>query len=233
MLHTHRAWDESGVQLIVRTPTGRKLLQAQKLLIAIPPKLDLLAPFDLSSHERYLFARYINASIHTGLVKHSGLPSNALITNAALNHTEYDLPYLPATCSFWPTALPDLQWVQYATPPESEPSSDAAVQAEIMQTIKRLQLRNPDLFPLTAPKFVAFAAHVTYDLQVRAEDIKNGFSEKLYALQGQRNTYWTGAAWKGEDSSLIWRYSEDMVASQLVANCRRTADESRMQAVLA
>ncbi|RHZ55821.1 uncharacterized protein CDV56_106891 [Aspergillus thermomutatus] len=218
VVHAHRADGESGVMLIVRTPTGRKLILAKKLLIAFPPKLDFLAPFDLSATEKTLFSKYIDAGYYVGLVKNSGLPNNASISNAAQGHTEFTFPYLPAAYSFAPSAVPGLQLVTYATgqTTKSLPLPDEAVKADIINTIKRIQKQNPDKFTPTEPEFVTFASHAPYNLQVRAEDIKDGFYDKLYTLQGQRNTHWTGAAWKGEDSSLLWRYSEEIVVPQVI-----------------
>ena len=48
---------ESGVKLVVSTPTGKKLIIAKKLLITIPPKVDIMAPFDLSRQEISVFSK--------------------------------------------------------------------------------------------------------------------------------------------------------------------------------
>ncbi|KMP08682.1 hypothetical protein CIRG_08363 [Coccidioides immitis RMSCC 2394] len=133
--------------------------------------------------------------------------------------SEYNLPPLPGVYSFAPSRLPGLQMVAYATPqsPKSFPLSNAMVKADIIRTVKRLQKQNPDKFGQTDPEFVDFRSHAPYTLQVSAEDIKVGFYEKLYALQGPRNTYWTGAAFRGEDSSLLWKYVEEIVVPQMLA----------------
>ncbi|EFW19242.1 hypothetical protein D8B26_007497 [Coccidioides posadasii str. Silveira] len=185
----------AGIKLVVHTPQGYKLILAKKLLIAITPKLDFLAPMD-----------------------NTGLPEDASISNAAQD-SEYNLPPLPGVYSFAPSRLPGLQMVTYTTPqsPKSFPLSNAMVKADIIRTVKRLQKQNPDKFGQTDPEFVDFRSHAPYTLQVSAEDIKVGFYEKLYALQGPRNTYWTGAAFRGEDSSLLWKYVEEIVVPQMLA----------------
>ncbi|KAJ5313464.1 uncharacterized protein N7443_000348 [Penicillium atrosanguineum] len=218
VVHAHRAEGESAIKLVVRTPSGPKLIIVKKLVIAFPPKLDFLAPFDLSATEKTLFSKYIDTGYYVGLVKNSGLPKNASISNAAQYHTEFTFPYLPAAYSFAPSAIPGLQLVTYATGQTSKslPLSDEAVKTNIINTIKRIQKQNPDRFTTTEPEFVVFASHAPYNLQVRSEDIRDGFYEKLYTLQGQRNTHWTGAAWKGEDSSLLWKYSEEIVVPQVM-----------------
>ncbi|KAJ5784025.1 FAD dependent oxidoreductase [Penicillium psychrosexuale] len=216
--HADRGEGGAGIKLVVRTPQGNKLILAKKLLIAIPPKLDFLAPLDLSNKEKTLFGKFIDAGYYVGIVKNTGFPDNNSISNAAQN-SEYNFPSLPGPYSFAPAGLAGLQMVTYATPqsPKSSPLPDATVKADIILTIKRLQKENPDKFSQTEPKFVDFRSHAPYTLQVGAGDIKDGFYEKLYALQGLRNTHWTGEAFRAEDSSLLWQFSEEIVLPGLLA----------------
>lgn len=211
--------DSDDVKLVVDTPEGSKLIIAKKLIIAIPPKLDYLAPFDLSKKESSLFCKYINSGYYVGVIANSGFPDDAALTNAVAGNTVFQLPYLPGAYSFAGSPIPGLQLVTYATEQtsRSEPKTDDEVMSEVIASVKRLQKENPDLFEDTEPEFVDFHSHAPYSLQVRAEDIKNGFYDKLYALQGKRNTHWTGAAWKGEDSSLLWKYTKDHVIPEVLA----------------
>ncbi|KAJ9388777.1 hypothetical protein DTO063F5_2425 [Paecilomyces variotii] len=218
--YADRGEDGEGIRLIVRTPKGNKLILAKKLLIAIPPKLDIVAPLDLSNNERSLFGKYIDAGYYVGIIKNTGFPNNASISNAGPN-TEYNFPYLPGAYSFAPAGLDSYQMVTYATPQsrKSFPLADQTIKADIIRTVKSLQKQNPDKFASQGePEWVDFRSHAPYSLQVTAEDIKDGFYKKLYALQGQRNTYWTGAAFMAEDSSLLWKYSEEIVLPQLLAS---------------
>jgi hypothetical protein len=41
--------------------------------------------------------------------------------------------------------------------------------------------------------------------------IEAGFYTKLYALQGQRSTFYTGAAWNAQDSSMLWVFTEALL----------------------
>jgi hypothetical protein len=218
VVKAHRPEDNSDVKLVVRTPTGPKLIIAKKLVIAIPPKVDYLAPFDLSATEKSIFSKYIDAGYYVGALKNSGFFENASISNAAKGNTEFDLPVLSAPYSFSASRIPGVQFVTYATPQteKSEPLTDEAVKTDIINTAKRIHKQNPAIFNETEPEFVAFHAHSPYNLQFRAEDIKGGIYDKLYSLQGKRNTHWTGAAWKGEDSSLLWRYTKQFVVPQVL-----------------
>ncbi|KAL5376897.1 hypothetical protein DPSP01_010163 [Paraphaeosphaeria sporulosa] len=207
----------SGITLIVQTPEGRKLVKAKKLLITIPPSPDLLQAFDLSRRERSTFSKFINTGYYTSILRSTGLPDNLSITNARLD-TAYNLPTLPGLYSIGRTAVPGLKIAYYATPRSTStfPLSDADVKANIIAAFKKLQRANPDKFKNEEPRFVAYSSHSPFYLQARPEDIKRGFYETLYGLQGERNTYWTGAAWRAHDSSDIWRYTEEEVLPGLI-----------------
>ncbi|KAL3480192.1 hypothetical protein BJX99DRAFT_267125 [Aspergillus californicus] len=209
---------ERGVKLVVRTPEGKKLIIAKKLLIAIPPKLDFVSPLDLSETEETLFGKFINAGYYAGILNHTSFSETASTSNAAEGE-EYNFPVLPGAYNFSPTLIRGLQIFHYGTPqgPESHPISHEDVRAQVLDTIASLQAQNPDVFNHTEPEWVAFHDHAPYTLQVSGEEIRDGFYKDLYQLQGQRNTYWTGAAWRAEDSSLLWKFSEEVVLPQLLA----------------
>ncbi|KAL2819007.1 hypothetical protein BDW59DRAFT_126269 [Aspergillus cavernicola] len=212
-----RSEGKAGITLLVRTPTGTKVILAKKLLIAIPPKPDLVKPLDLSDTESTLFSKFINAGYYAGILSNTSF-SNETSTSNAIQDDPYNLPALPAAYNFSPTRIPGLQIFHYGTPQSksSFPLTNEEVQVHVIDTIRRIQEQNLDQYDLTEPEWVTFHSHAPYTLQVSAEDIRDGFYEQLYALQGQRNTYWTGAAWRAEDSSLLWTFSEEVVLPALV-----------------
>lgn len=110
-----RGEEEESISLVVRTPQGDKLILAKKLLVAIPPKLDFLAPFDLGDQEKTLFSKWIDEGYYVSIVKNTGFPENDSITNAAQD-SPYNFPQLPASYSFALSGLPNLQITTYATP---------------------------------------------------------------------------------------------------------------------
>ena len=50
-----------------------------------------------------------------------------------------------------------------------------------------------------------------YELRVSAQAIEAGFYGNLTALQGVRNTYWTGAAFDKHDSGDLWAFTEGLL----------------------
>lgn len=67
----------------------------------------------------------------------------------------------------------------------------------------------------TAPAWVVFSSHTPFALTVPKEAIEAGFYKKLNALQGRRHSYYTGAAFQTQDSSLIWQFTEALLPSIL------------------
>ncbi|KAF1947527.1 hypothetical protein EJ02DRAFT_499285 [Clathrospora elynae] len=152
VVHSVRT-DDHGVKLIVQTPTGAKLILAQKLLITIPPRLEFLGPFALRDSERDVFAKLVDVGYYATLITDTGIPDELLLLQAA----------------------------------------------------------NPTRFQKTLPKIVVYTSHAPFYLQATPQDIKAGIYAKMYALQGLGSTYWSGATFRAQDSSMIWRYNEEVV----------------------
>jgi hypothetical protein len=48
---------------------------------------------------------------------------------------------------------------------------------------------------------------------VSPQEIAAGFYSRVNALQGQNSTFYTGAAFQTNDSSLIWAFTESLLPS--------------------
>jgi NAD(P)-binding Rossmann-like domain len=198
--------DAAGyANVLVQTPSGLKLIRAQKIVVTIPPKLYNLGGFDLDGTELSLFGQFGNSAYYTGVLRHSGIPDNMAVTNIGAD-TPYHLPALPGVYSISPTGIPGLHNVKYGSPTQL---SDAQVKADIVASVKRL--RTAGTLPTTTPEFAAFASHSPFELTVPTNAIKAGFYRNLYALQGRNRTYYTGAAFHTHDSSLLWQFTEALL----------------------
>jgi hypothetical protein len=51
------------------------------------------------------------------------------------------------------------------------------------------------------------------------EELGKGFCKKLYALQGRRNTFYTGHAWAGDYSSMLWQFTKGILAGMFEQSC--------------
>lgn len=69
---------------------------------------------------------------------------------------------------------------------------------------EKLQLlRNEGTYPIHQYNIIKFASHTPVTMFVSAEEIRRGFYRQLYNLQGLNNTFWTGATWASDYSTLL------------------------------
>ena len=211
VLHVER--DKRGVTVNVDTPHGRYIVKAKKLVVTAPPTLDNLCGFDLDRTEESLLRRFRPNAYYTGVLKLQGVPAGLSVTNSNA-HTPYNLPQLPGIYGLNPTLVPGLWNVKFGS---TVPLSEFEVKATIVSQIRRLS--DPTYFP-TRPRVLdisIFAAHAPFELNVRGDDIAQGFYGALNDLQGRNRTYYSGAAFQCHNSSLIWRYTKDTLLPLVLA----------------
>ncbi|KAG6997757.1 beta-cyclopiazonate dehydrogenase [Physcia stellaris] len=203
------------VQIIVRTPTGKKLIHAKKLVSAIPPLIDNLKGFDLNKTETPIFNKFQGHSWYVGLVKNSGIPSNVSLLNYGTHNTQnFNIPVLPGIYEIFATVVPGLHYFLFGGNDSQPTFTQSQVKASLQDTLTRLRATSiiPKL-PETAKalEIIDFSSHTPYEVYVPSNQIAKGFYNKLFALQGQRNTYWTGAAFVTHSSAAIWNYTDQLV----------------------
>ena len=215
LLNSHvLAMDRSNgdsAKVLIQTPTGRKLIRAKKIVSTIPPVLSNLQGFDLDNYETPLFSQFKYHSYYAGILRNSGIPDDLSLMNVGTD-TQYNLPILPAAYDISPTSAPGLHIFQ-STTNDDQRISDQQMEYDVVASIKRM--RAAGTLPATnesAPQFAIFSSHTPFEVYVPASAIATGFYNRLFALQGRKNTYWTGAAFVTYDSSLIWQYTETLLA---------------------
>ena len=214
VLAVDRSASSSGgfVKVLVQTPQGVKLILAKKLILTIPPKLHNLEGFDLSTEETSLFVQFQNSAYYTGLLRGTNIPDLTTVTNIGAA-TQYNLPILPAAYSITPTRVPGLHDVQFGS---ANALHDEQVKADIIASVNRINAARTFNSTTTAePEFADFASHTPFELTVPKETIEGGFYKSLYALQGTRETWYTGAAWHTHDTSLLWVFTEGVLQGVL------------------
>jgi hypothetical protein len=58
--------------------------------------------------------------------------------------------------------------------------------------------------------------HSPYFVYPSREAVAKGFYNEMNGLQGQYDTYWTGAAWESESSAAIWAFTEQHMLPALL-----------------
>ena len=193
---------ENGVKLVVKTPTGNKLIIVSKLLISIPPLVSNLAPFGLDSREKDLFQKWTYSGYYNGLINNTGLAAGTRYVNAAAT-TTYNIPNLPAVYEIVPTRVEGIYYFWYGSPGAL---SQQKIQADVTATVQKLTGHKT-----AAPDFLAFSSHTPFKLVVSADDISHGFYNNLEGLQGHLNTYWTGAAFLSHSSGELWNFTQSLL----------------------
>ncbi|KAJ5651933.1 hypothetical protein N7507_009359 [Penicillium longicatenatum] len=200
----------TGVKLVVQTPTGNKLIIASKLLVSIPPLLDNMKSFDLTDRETNLFSQWNYSGYYTMLVNNSGLPSGYRFSNADSKNL-CNIPKLPAPYQISETKVPGIFYVWYGSP---YPMEEVAVKKDVTAVIRRLQ-GTVHANVSSVPHFMAFNSLTPFKLVLDAESIRNGFYRDLEALQGCRNTWYTGAAVISHSSAILWNFTNALLPKMI------------------
>ena len=214
VLQTERVSKSGSVKMLVDTPSGRKLVAAKKLLITIPPTPAALANFNMNEEELSIFMQLQGFGYYTSIIRNAGTPNNVSAQILALDQP-YALPPMPGLYFCNPSGAPSLSVCYYGTKLGQFLSDDEA-KAAIIADLKKYQTANG--LNVTEPEFVAFSNHSPSWLMVSSEATKAGFYKKMYALQGKRNTFWTGATWRAQDSTASWKFTKKYVLPALVAS---------------
>lgn len=193
----HRPTSDTGVRLVVRTPTGLKLIIASQILTSAPIVLDNMTPFGLDSREYDLFKQIYATAYYICLVGNTGLQSGFTYTNAGAN-TSYHIPQVPGAYRISSTRVPGLFYVWYGA---QDPVPEDKVKADVIAAIQRLSQSD------VVPQILAYASHTPFKQQVSAEAVASGFFDKLNALQGYRNTWYTGNAFDSSGTSSLWNFT--------------------------
>ncbi|KAL4753225.1 hypothetical protein BDW72DRAFT_191368 [Aspergillus terricola var. indicus] len=212
--HIQRSAEDSGPQhIVVRTPKGYQRIQADKVIVTIPPLLGELEDFDLDERESGIFGRFENNSYYPAILRISGLPGNGTQFINKAPETPYNIAPVPSTYVFNPTPNRDL-WKAFLGGGSAPISSK---QARHIILDNALSLRAAG-YPISDPDIVAFRPHVPFELYVSSEDIAEGFYRDLYGLQGYRNTFYTGAAFHTHDSGEMWKFTENLLNERVLVD---------------
>lgn len=196
----------SGVKLVVKTPSGSRLIKANKLLITIPPTLGNMKPFALNNEENNLFSQSTYMGYYTILLNNTGLPSGYEWINANDSFSTYNIPELPDACQIVETRISGLLYAWYRSPVSV---TQREVEASTIAAIQKLQKAGN--YTTTTPTVVEYRSHTPFKLKVSADAIGNGFYEELYGLQGKRSTWYAGAAMVSHNAGVIWNFTNALL----------------------
>ena len=197
--------------LHVSTPAGVRSFRAKRILVSFPQLLSNFAGWDLDTTEHSLFSRFHATGWYTGLLRNTSLLNNLTLQNTGAD-TPFNLPALPSVYNIGPSPVSGLFNVKYGNIANYTLKD---VENSIVATLDRL--RDLGAIP-RGPKVQVpiLRSHTPYALRVSVPDIQARFYDRLYALQGHRETYYTGAAFQRHDASYLWEYTKAVLGNLTV-----------------
>ncbi|KAH8774471.1 hypothetical protein F5883DRAFT_627740 [Diaporthe sp. PMI_573] len=200
-----------GVTVTVVNTEGKKsTFKAKKLLVAIVPVLGNLNGFDLDEQEIDVFSRWRYNRLYAGVVQNPSLPINGTLYNLplaaapsnyltypAVNFTSRFDAYGPGVPLFRIMITGDERMTPFSAVSMAQRDFSNMVEAGIMPTSERENL-----------EFLALANHGAMGVRVTAEELREGFIQNQYALQGRRSTWFTGGAFASHFQTNLWEYNE-------------------------
>ncbi|KAK3933875.1 hypothetical protein QBC46DRAFT_359403 [Diplogelasinospora grovesii] len=218
----------TGVTLWVKGQDAKyTLIKARKLLIAFEPTMENMAPFDMDSQESGVFSKFVHSNVYAGIVSHPSLPVNVSLVNipssavsSTTGTTNYlALPTTPFNARFDYMGTPSNLWSVLMVGDEN--FSSCAAQKLVRRNFRSMvaagTLPAPPKGTSDKLVFKAWADHGAMHMRVSADDLKAGFVQQQYALQGHRSTWYTGAAWSVQFQAVLWAFDDVLLPKMIAA----------------
>jgi len=212
--------DASGVKMVVQSADGcRKLIKAKKLLVTIPPSVARLDWMDLDTREIDVFSTWTPTWSFAGVARIPSIPANYTVQfyapAAAPNH-QLDIRNWPYTLSIAATGPPgeSLFRVLIAS---NESTTHAEAKGIVDVSVRNLTAKVFANATTSGVDWLAFVDHNSVLWRQTPAQLRAGFVQKLYALQGPRSTWYTGGLWSADYTGDVWAFTET-VLPKLVAS---------------
>ncbi|KAH9903520.1 FAD dependent oxidoreductase [Xylariomycetidae sp. FL2044] len=209
----------ADVELTVTSADGTvTTIRAKRLLISIEPTADNLAPFALDETEHAVFDKFKFTTTFAGLVRHPSLAISNGYTNTdpeapSGNYTIYPLPAQIGSMNYIGDTEDLFQMTAVGTVTDTAETMQELVNESIDNMVST-GLLSASADGVTA-SFPAFEEHGLMHSHVTTEDLLDGFITKQIALQGYRNTWYTGAAWSAGMTTTLWVLNDELLPMML------------------
>lgn len=210
---THAKRTDTSVRLVVHDSNGcPKLIRAKKLIVTIPPLPSILAPLRPDERELSVFARWIHQSAYVGVLANTGLPDGLDVVNAVPDSSPHtlNLPGAGGVSYIWNfifSAFPGLYRTNIIGAPDLTADGAKALVTEALAKFGEAGTFN--VTEQTA--WLAFGDHTPLQVRGKAVDIAKGFYQQAFALNGYKSTFYAGAAWASDYTSVHWTYLETVI----------------------
>ncbi|KAK4156002.1 hypothetical protein C8A00DRAFT_13035 [Chaetomidium leptoderma] len=195
------------------------IIVARKLLMAIEPTPANMEPFNLDFVEQSTFAKFKSSSVHAGIVSHPALPVGVSVVNtpaaaSPANYVELPKPNFNVRFDYMGGDL--FRVLLVGDDKFDKAKAQDLVRQNFAKLVQAGTLQPASANPAQELQFRAWADHGAMHMNVPAAELKSGFIQKLYALQGRRETWWTGGAFSVQFQAILWAF-DDILLPKLLA----------------
>jgi len=201
---------DGSVKVMVGTATGQKLIKAKRLLVAIQATRENLEPFDLDEQETVHFSKPKYGRSNIGIITHSKLENGVTYRHVPTGATPL-APFAVPPFVMSLGNLPPTNLFRVGASGPWETFDTVAAQAMVQVVIEKMAAQRT--IPNTAGEklvAVAWEEHGASGFGVSAEDMRAGFMEDMYKMQGKKSTWWTGEGVAADFSTILWAFNEDL-----------------------
>ena len=211
VVKTERSAD--GISVVVKDANNSPtVIKAKRLLIAFEPTLPNMAPLALDDTESSIFSKWQYSNSYASIVSHPSLPQNGALVNtplAAAPANYLTIPKLPHLARFTYIGPPGFRALIGVNRNLDSSAAKRVVEDSLERLLEAGTVPRPE--GNVSLNWVAFSDHGAMHLRVGKEDLKKGFIQELYGLQGRRGTWYTGAAWSSQFTSAVWDFTETVL----------------------
>lgn len=143
---------------------------------------------------------------YTLLPNNTGLPEGYQWINESNSSATYHIPQQPGASQITSIRIPGVFYVWYRSPSHM---TRLAVEQATIRAIQNLQ--EAQNVTITTPQIINLNSHTPFKLSVSAQAIRDGFYNDLYALQGKRSTWYTGAALISHNGGVLWKFTQALL----------------------
>lgn len=212
---------DTGVNLIVSGRQGTKIIKAKKLLIAVPPTRENLIPFDLNDEETTLFSKPTYGRYATAIVKSPSLKPGVELYNMPTSAVQdpyapyIDNPHVLSFSSFGnDTDLFSIGTSGSGVPYLlfGQPVAQAVAQNHLNTMARAGTIPSPAKLEV-----VEWSDHGPGGYGVTADEMRAGWMNKFYGLQGKRSTWFTGGSIAIDFSTQLWKMNDEVLKRMIAS----------------
>lgn len=212
-----------GVFLTVQNQQTNQitLITARQLLVAIEPTASNMAPLDLDANEQSVLSQFTYTNEFTGILNNTAFAPPMSYSNMPAASAPNNYQILPNRSFLNSITYMGADNLFHVIIVGNDTLDAAGAKALAQENFDTLLSAGRLAEPANGQQleWVAFSTHGPMHARVTPEQVQAGFIQDLYALQGQRSTWWTGGAFACNFQTTLWEFDETLIPKILANLC--------------